>query len=223
MFVFPVTFIVCKKIKIHKHFLCMCSCYTGAADGAWLRVASESLGEIHYSGASSVSTVCPVCTSSKQCKANHRMWSMVNINVNEPTLILPCLNSKFILVSEGIPDEIALLLHHNRSSSVIVTRCCEIMASLCSSSIGQQVCQSANRHTLTPVFVRSTRLACVCTISKIGKCWKIKLNQILIAQAVMESQCLSGLLEALQSPALSDETLLHVTSYLHQLMTSGQK
>lgn len=39
----------------------------------------------------------------------------------------------------------------------------------------------------------------------------------------MESQCLSGLLEALQSPVLSDETLLHVTLYLHQLMISGQK
>ncbi|TWW71795.1 hypothetical protein D4764_16G0002920 [Takifugu flavidus] len=39
-------------------------------------------------------------------------------------------------------------------------------------------------------------------------------------KAVLESQCLSGLLEALQSPAQSDETLLHVTSYLNQLMTS---
>eukprot|EP00066_Takifugu_rubripes_P022923 XP_011612189.1 PREDICTED: vacuolar protein 8-like isoform X2 [Takifugu rubripes] len=84
--------------------------------------------------------------------------------------------NNFVLVSEGILDEMAPLLHHNRSSPVIVTRCCEIMASLGSSSIGQQ--------------------------------------------AVLESQCLSGLLEALQSPAQSDETLLHVTSYLNQLMTS---
>ncbi|XP_040056199.2 uncharacterized protein LOC120833278 [Gasterosteus aculeatus] len=38
-------------------------------------------------------------------------------------------------------------------------------------------------------------------------------------QAVMESQCLSGLLRALLSPSLSDETLLHVTSCLHHLMT----
>uniref|UniRef100_A0A674NH76 Vacuolar protein 8 n=1 Tax=Takifugu rubripes TaxID=31033 RepID=A0A674NH76_TAKRU len=43
-----------------------------------------------------------------------------------------------------------------------------------------------------------------------------------VRRAVLESQCLSGLLEALQSPAQSDETLLHVTSYLNQLMTSGQ-
>ncbi|XP_056914611.1 ankyrin and armadillo repeat-containing protein isoform X2 [Takifugu flavidus] len=84
--------------------------------------------------------------------------------------------NNFVLVSEGILDEMAPLLHHNRSSPLIVTRCCEIMASLGSSSIGQQ--------------------------------------------AVLESQCLSGLLEALQSPAQSDETLLHVTSYLNQLMTS---
>lgn len=84
--------------------------------------------------------------------------SIVNINVNEPTLILPCLNSKFILVSEGVPDEIALLLHHNRSSSVIVTRCCEIMASLCSSSIGQQVRHSANAHFN----------ACLCTQYTLG-------------------------------------------------------
>ncbi|KAM3594598.1 uncharacterized protein V6R79_010598 [Siganus canaliculatus] len=38
-------------------------------------------------------------------------------------------------------------------------------------------------------------------------------------QAVMESLCLPGLLWALLSPALSDETLLHVISYLHNLMT----
>ncbi|XP_018559221.1 ankyrin and armadillo repeat-containing protein [Lates calcarifer] len=38
-------------------------------------------------------------------------------------------------------------------------------------------------------------------------------------QALMESLCLSGLLWALLSPALSDETLLHVTSCIHHLMT----
>ncbi|XP_035466374.1 vacuolar protein 8-like isoform X2 [Scophthalmus maximus] len=38
-------------------------------------------------------------------------------------------------------------------------------------------------------------------------------------QAVMESLCLSGLLGALLSPALSDDTLLHVTSCLRHLMT----
>ncbi|XP_045918132.1 vacuolar protein 8-like isoform X2 [Micropterus dolomieu] len=38
-------------------------------------------------------------------------------------------------------------------------------------------------------------------------------------QAVMESLCLSGLLSALQSSTLSDETLLHVTTHLHHLMT----
>ncbi|XP_030575377.1 vacuolar protein 8-like [Archocentrus centrarchus] len=38
------------------------------------------------------------------------------------------------------------------------------------------------------------------------------------AQAVMESLCLSGLVCALLSHALSDETLLHVTSCLHRLM-----
>ncbi|XP_042357420.1 ankyrin and armadillo repeat-containing protein [Plectropomus leopardus] len=37
-------------------------------------------------------------------------------------------------------------------------------------------------------------------------------------QAVMESPCLSGLLRALLSPSLSDETSLHVTSCLHHLM-----
>ncbi|XP_068437192.1 uncharacterized protein [Clinocottus analis] len=41
-------------------------------------------------------------------------------------------------------------------------------------------------------------------------------------QAVMESLCLSGLLGALLSPGLSDETLLHVTSCLHHLMTWDQ-
>ncbi|KAL6105307.1 uncharacterized protein ACO6RY_06867 [Pungitius sinensis] len=41
-------------------------------------------------------------------------------------------------------------------------------------------------------------------------------------QAVMESQCLSGLLGALLSPSLSEETLLHVTSCLHHLMTWDQ-
>ncbi|XP_011612185.2 vacuolar protein 8-like isoform X1 [Takifugu rubripes] len=98
------------------------------------------------------------------------------LSAHPPNNVRPVTGCKFVLVSEGILDEMAPLLHHNRSSPVIVTRCCEIMASLGSSSIGQQ--------------------------------------------AVLESQCLSGLLEALQSPAQSDETLLHVTSYLNQLMTS---
>nr|XP_046268781.1 vacuolar protein 8-like [Scatophagus argus] len=39
-------------------------------------------------------------------------------------------------------------------------------------------------------------------------------------QAVVESLCLSGLLWALLSPTLSDETLLNVTSQLQRLMTS---
>uniref|UniRef100_A0A3B4U0M3 Vacuolar protein 8 n=2 Tax=Seriola dumerili TaxID=41447 RepID=A0A3B4U0M3_SERDU len=38
-------------------------------------------------------------------------------------------------------------------------------------------------------------------------------------QAVMENLCLPGLLWALVSPALLDETLLHVTSCLHHLIT----
>ncbi|XP_029901003.1 vacuolar protein 8-like [Myripristis murdjan] len=38
-------------------------------------------------------------------------------------------------------------------------------------------------------------------------------------QAVMESQCLSGLLSVLVSPLMSEETLLCVTSCLHHLMT----
>ncbi|KAM8737893.1 uncharacterized protein AB9X84_022793 isoform 3-T3 [Acanthopagrus schlegelii] len=41
-------------------------------------------------------------------------------------------------------------------------------------------------------------------------------------QAVMESLCLSGLLRALLSPALSDDTLLRVTSHLDHLMTWDQ-
>ncbi|XP_051251872.1 uncharacterized protein LOC127361353 [Dicentrarchus labrax] len=80
-----------------------------------------------------------------------------------------------ILVSEGLLDEIGQLLHHHRSSFVIITHSCKIIADLCSSCVGQQ--------------------------------------------AVMESPCLSELLWALLSPALSDETMLHVTLHLHQLMT----
>lgn len=38
-------------------------------------------------------------------------------------------------------------------------------------------------------------------------------------QAVLESLCLSGLLRVLLCPSLSDETLLHVSSCLHNLMT----
>ncbi|XP_060918965.1 uncharacterized protein LOC132993255 [Labrus mixtus] len=40
-------------------------------------------------------------------------------------------------------------------------------------------------------------------------------------QAAVETSCFPGLLCALQSPALSDETLLHVTSHLNHLMTWG--
>ncbi|XP_044022866.1 vacuolar protein 8-like isoform X2 [Siniperca chuatsi] len=80
-----------------------------------------------------------------------------------------------VLVSEGLLDEIGQLLHHHRSSSVIITHSGKIITDLCRSCMGQQ--------------------------------------------AVMESLCLSGLLWALLSPTLSDETLLHVTSHLHHLMT----
>ncbi|XP_070698356.1 uncharacterized protein [Pempheris klunzingeri] len=80
-----------------------------------------------------------------------------------------------ILVSEGLLDTVGQLLHHHRSSSVIIAHSCKIITDLCSSGVGQQ--------------------------------------------AAMESLCLSGLLGALLSPALSDETLQHVTSHLHHLMT----
>ncbi|XP_073340594.1 uncharacterized protein [Pagrus major] len=80
-----------------------------------------------------------------------------------------------VLASEGLLDEIGQLLHHHRSSPVIITHSCKIITDLCSSCVGQQ--------------------------------------------AVMESLCLSGLLWVLLSPALSDDTLLHVTSHLDHLMT----
>lgn len=70
--------------------------------------------------------------------------SSQDVNRGEYKWIWPSFNSQFILVSEGILEEIASFLHHNRSSSVIVTHCCEIMASLCSSSIGQQVQRSSS-------------------------------------------------------------------------------
>lgn len=161
-------------------FLCMCSYDTGAADGAWLRVASESLDEILFSGASSVSAVCPVRTSSKQCTTCHRMQSKASINGNKPTLIKPRFNSQFVLVSEGILDEMAPLLYHNRSSPVIVTRCCEIMASLGSSSIGQQVQYIGLQSSLIPVFVCRSCLVHVCMIPKVGKGSKINLNPIIV-------------------------------------------
>ncbi|XP_034530538.1 vacuolar protein 8-like [Notolabrus celidotus] len=43
-----------------------------------------------------------------------------------------------------------------------------------------------------------------------------------IQAAVVESQCLSGLLCTLLPPTLSDETMLHVTSHLNHLMTWDQ-
>ncbi|KAM7403457.1 hypothetical protein PAMA_004084 [Pampus argenteus] len=79
------------------------------------------------------------------------------------------------LVNEGLLDVMGQLLHHHRSSSVIITYSSKIISNLSSSCMGQQ--------------------------------------------AVMESLCLSGLLQALVSPVLSDETLVHVTSCLHHLMT----
>ncbi|KAG7509862.1 vacuolar protein 8-like [Solea senegalensis] len=80
-----------------------------------------------------------------------------------------------VLVGEGLLDEIGQLLHHQRSSTAIITHSCVIITNLCSSCVGQQ--------------------------------------------AVMESRCLSGLLQALRSPALSDDTMLHLASCLHHLMT----
>lgn len=67
-------FLFSVRLRVHNDYestlqacLCMCSCCTGSADGARLRVASESPDEILVSGASSVSAVCPVCTSATQC------------------------------------------------------------------------------------------------------------------------------------------------------------
>ncbi|KAM7376199.1 hypothetical protein PAMP_005942 [Pampus punctatissimus] len=82
---------------------------------------------------------------------------------------------KEALVNEGLLDVMGQLLHHHRSSSVIITYSSKIISNLSSFCMGQQ--------------------------------------------AVMESLCLSGLLQALVSPVLSDETLLHVTSCLNHLMT----
>ncbi|KAK2892063.1 uncharacterized protein [Channa argus] len=85
--------------------------------------------------------------------------------------------NKDVLVSEGLLNEIGQLLHHHRSSSIIITHSCKIITNLCSTSMGQQ--------------------------------------------AVMEGVCLSGLLCALLSLALGDETLLHVTSCIYHLMSLG--
>lgn len=91
-----------------------------------------------------------------------------NVRTNFPFL----LNSQFILVSEGILEEIARLLHHNRSSCVIVTHCCEIMASLCSSSIGQQVHGSSNAR-----FNTCCSCLRVCVCARYPRHCKIKLNR----------------------------------------------
>lgn len=47
------------------------------------------------------------------------------------------------------------------------------------------------------------------------------LNPVNVIQAVTESLCLSGLLRGLESPSLSDETLLRVTLCLRHLMSWG--
>ncbi|XP_059209892.1 uncharacterized protein LOC131988697 [Centropristis striata] len=107
-------------------------------------------------------------------KTSSPMWTESAVTLLSALSAHPPNND--VLVNEGLLDEIGeLLLHHDTSSSVIITHSCKIITDLCSSSIGQQ--------------------------------------------AVMESRCLSGLLRAFVSPSLSDETLLHVTSCLHHLMT----
>ncbi|XP_024862822.2 vacuolar protein 8 [Kryptolebias marmoratus] len=81
-----------------------------------------------------------------------------------------------ILLSEGLLRDIGQLLHHPRTTSVIISQCCNIITDLYGSCMAER--------------------------------------------AVMESGCISGLLWTLLSPSLSDETLLHVTSCLHLLVTS---
>ena len=49
-----------------------------------------------------------------------------------------------ILVSEGLLDEIGQLLHRHRSTSVIITHSCKIIADLCGSCVGQQVHDSSS-------------------------------------------------------------------------------
>lgn len=81
---------------------------------------------------------------------------------------------------------------------------------------------SAGRPTRLPDFIShvgSRRVMCLRRLLYD----KLPVNPLFVAQAVLESVCVSGLLWALLPPALSDETLLNVTSALHLLMTWGKR
>ncbi|XP_037603222.1 ankyrin and armadillo repeat-containing protein [Sebastes umbrosus] len=79
---------------------------------------------------------------------------------------------------------------------------------LVSEGLLEEIGQLLHHHTSSSVIVtHSCKIITDLCSSNMGQ------------QAVMESQCLSGLLGVLLSPSLSDETLLHVTSCLHNLMT----
>ncbi|KAG8013181.1 Vacuolar protein 8 [Nibea albiflora] len=81
---------------------------------------------------------------------------------------------------------------------------------LVSEGLLDEIGQLLHRHRSSPVIItHSCKIITDLCSSCMGQ------------QAVMESLCLSGLLCALLSPALSDEILLHVTSHLHHLMTWG--
>ncbi|TKS86964.1 Juxtamembrane domain-associated catenin p120 catenin -like protein [Collichthys lucidus] len=81
---------------------------------------------------------------------------------------------------------------------------------LVSEGLLDEIGQLLHRHRSSPVIITHS---CKIITNLCSSC----MGQ----QAAMESLCLSGLLCALLSPALSDELLLHVTSHVHHLMACG--
>lgn len=82
--------------------------------------------------------------------SNHLMSEKVTADVRQLFCLSPSIENvsviwfQDVLVSEGVLDEIGQLLHHHRSSSVIITHSCKIIADLCRSCMGQQVQQGYN-------------------------------------------------------------------------------
>uniref|UniRef100_A0A3B5PUN2 Vacuolar protein 8 n=1 Tax=Xiphophorus maculatus TaxID=8083 RepID=A0A3B5PUN2_XIPMA len=99
-------------------------------------------------------------------------------------------------------------------------RCLQTLSKNASNSASRFHPQFGSRNiswSLT-VCTPSAYLSLVC-LRPVPLSLQATLNPVNVIQAVTESLCLSGLLRGLESPSLSDETLLRVTLCLRHLMT----
>ncbi|XP_076604841.1 uncharacterized protein LOC143331641 [Chaetodon auriga] len=124
-----------------------------------------------------------------------------NVLIQEQLMELDCMLPLKALLKTSFPESALTLLSalsaHPPNNDILV-----------SEGLLDEIGQLLHRHRSSSVIITQS---CKIITDLCSSCMS--------QQAVMEGLCLSGLLQALVSPALSDETSLHVTSCLYHLMT----